>query len=228
MNTKSFSILIIFLVLLGKTNGQNSYQIGGLPSVNVNYKLKNDYSLNSKIESRKLIQKVDFNGVTLKKNDYLLTDISVLFAKKINLNKRVSAGYLLRVDDKELYHRFIQQFVILQKTTHFRFSHRFLVDETLSKVEALEIRIRYRISSEIPLNGNSIDTKEFYLKINNEYLNSFQDNKHDLEVRFVPLIGLDLNKNFKIETGLDYRINSFLKDKTNHNTWLCLSIFVEF
>jgi hypothetical protein len=219
---------MLWFVRCGQTvSAQSTFQLGGLPSLNVNKKLKNDWSVNSKIESRLLFQRGDLQGEVDKNFKYVLTDISLFGAKKIGLGSRIALGYLIRFEEKEVYHRFVQQFVLVQKLSGSRLAHRLLCDQTFSASEAPEFRLRYRLTSELPLNGESVDPGEFYMKINNEYVNSIQAMKYDLEIRLVPLLGYDISKRLKIETGLDYRVNGFLKGSTRHSYWMNLNFFVE-
>lgn len=229
MNTKRITFLLVLVSLFTKTvaNSQNTYQWGVLPSVNLNHKLKNDWSLNTKIEGRHLFQSGEINGVLFEKNNYVLTDFSLIVAKKVGLNSRVGAGYLIRVEGAELYHRFIQQYIIVQKLSGFRIAHRFLADQTISESERPQFRIRYRMTTEIPLNGESVDSKEFYVKLNNEYVNSLQAREYDLEIRFIPLLGYGFSNILKMETGLDYRVNSFLQNTTRNSYWMTLNVFIE-
>ncbi len=229
LNTKLLSFLgmIVALQFINSVNAQSTYRVGAMPSLNLNSKLKNDWSLNMKIESRQLIQSGRFNDDADKNYKYVLTDFSLISAKKIGLNSRLAGGYLIRVEDGELFHRFLQQYIIVQSMTGFRLAHRFASDQTFSDSEKPEYRVRYRIASEIPLNGESVDPGEFYLKINNEYLNIFQESEYDLEIRLVPLLGYDFTDSFKIETGLDYRVSSFLNDNTRHSFWMSLNLFIE-
>lgn len=229
MNTK-ITYLVFILLLCQYSNtvfAQSTFQMGGLPSLNFNIKLKNDWSLNSKIESRLLFQRGEINGDVDKNFNYVLTDFSLIGAKKIGLNSRIAGGYLIRFKEGVLNHRFIQQYVIVQKLSGFRLAHRFLCDQTFSASEEPEFRLRYRITSELPLNGESVDPGEYYLKINNEYINSLQAMEYDLEIRLIPLIGYDISERFKIETGLDYRVNSFLTNNTRHSYWMTLNFFIE-
>lgn len=87
--------------------------------------------------------------------------------------------------------------------------------------------IKYRIASEIPLNGESVDSKELYFNYSIEYLNDWQDSDCDLEIRFVTLWGYNLKSNDKIEMGLDYRVNSYLDKNTGHSFWVNLDWFIE-
>lgn len=208
-------------------SAQSTYQFGVLPSVNLNKKMKNNWSLNTKLESRQLFQRGEFNGTADKEYNYVLTDMSLIAAKKVGLNSRIAGGYLIRLEDGDFFHRFIQQYVIVQKLSGWRLAHRIMSDQTFSKIEKPDIRLRYRITSEIPLNGESVDPGEFYLKLNNEYINSFQANEYDLEIRLIPLLGYDITDNVKIESGLDYRVNSFLNNSTRHSYWMTFNLFIE-
>lgn len=229
MNTEIKYLIPVLVLLLFHcdVNSQSTYQFGALPSLNLNRKLENDWSLNAKLESRQLFRRGVINGNTEKEYDYILTDFSLIAAKKVGLNSRIAAGYLIRFEDAEVFHRFIQQYVIIQKMSGYRLAHRLLSDQTFSGVEKPEIRFRYRITAEIPLNGESVDPGEFYLKLNNEYINSFQAMDYDLEIRLIPLLGFDITENYKIESGLDYRVNSFLNNKTRHSYWMTFNLFID-
>ncbi|MBK7474896.1 MAG: DUF2490 domain-containing protein [Haliscomenobacter sp.] len=229
MNTKATYLipLLALIQLPSGLHGQSTYQLGGLPSLNLNKKLKNEWSLNAKLESRQLFQRGKTNENPEKEYKYVLTDLSFIAAKKVGLNSRIGGGYLIRLEDGELFHRFIQQYVIVQKMSGFRLAHRILSDQTFSGDEKPEIRFRYRITSEIPLNGSSVDLGEFYLKFNNEYLNSFQAQEYDLEIRLIPLLGFDITDNFKLESGMDYRVDSFFNKSARHSYWMTFNLFVD-
>ena len=206
---------------------QSTYRVGGLPSINLNYKLENDWSSNFKIESRQLVQRGTFNGDSDNSYAYVLTDYSLIAAKKVGLNSRISGGYLFRYRDGNAIHRLIQQYTVIQNLARFRVAHRVVTDQTFSLSEATEYRLRYRLAMEIPLNGQSADPKEFYLKISNEYLNSVQNSDYDFEIRLVPLLGYRVSENQKIEVGLDYRVISFLNQHARHSFWTSINWFIE-
>lgn len=205
---------------------QSNFQSGLLPSINLNKKLENDWSLNFKIESRQILKEGIIGDDNPIQYDYELTDLSIVSAKKIAINQTIAAGYLIRLRDQKPTHRFIQQYVITSNYSGFRLSHRFVADETFDEGEAMELRLRYRISSLFPLNGQSIDPKEFYIKINHEYVNAFQNSDYNLEIRLIPFLGYVVNDDSKFEFGLDYRINSFLENQTSNRYWLSLNWFL--
>lgn len=226
-NIKFITIILLLLSFQNISFSQTTYRFGLLPTLNLNKKLRQGWSFNTKLESRQLLQRGTYGGESDKEYDYVLTDLSGIVAKKVGLNSRIAGGYLIRLEDGLFSHRFIQQYVLVQKLLGWRLAHRLSSDQTFSKAESPEYRLRYRITSEIPLNGQSVDSKEFYLKISNEYLNSLQEKKYNIEIRFIPLLGYNMNYTFKIEVGLDYRVSSFLHNSTRHSYWISFNLFID-
>lgn len=216
---KKIPIIFIFSALSAICNAQSSYQYGIIPSINLHKKIPGNWATNFKLESRQSI----FNQEL--KYDYLLTEVSLVVTKRIATNITVGGGYLLRAVDDKFKNRAIQQISFSKKYPGLRMAHRIMTDQTFEKNENTELRLRYRISSEIPLEGQSIDVKEFYLKINNEYLNSLQGVDYDLEVRGVALLGYSVSALNDVEIGIDYRLDSFVSGNPRNRTWLSINFF---
>lgn len=219
MRRLCFIIITILLTHL-EISAQNSNELGFLPSLNVNKKLPNDWSINFKSESRQSLVKDDF------KYEYLLTDISLAASKKVGINTAVSLGYLVRLYEGGSKNRIQQQITLVQRLATFRLSHRFLADQTFSNDEDTEFRLRYRISSEIPLQGKSLDPNEFFIKLNNEYLNSWHEKSYDLEIRLASYLGYVVSPANKLELGLDYRADSFIEGNQRNRFWIGLNIYL--
>ncbi len=198
---------------------QASHQMGLLPSVNLNKKLPKDWSMNFKAESRQSLYSESFDY------EYLLTDVALLAAKKIGVNTSAAGGYLIRMDAEGVRHRAIQQISFVKRYAGFRLSHRVSADQTFGKDDAPEYRLRYRLSPEIPLQGLSLDPKEFFLKLSNEYLGSMQHDDLDLEIRLAAFIGYALSPKQKLELGLDYRLDSFIHGQARNRYWIGLNFY---
>lgn len=229
MSTKRLFCIAFFVLcfVINTVYTQHSYQWGALPSLNANYSLKNDWSLNGRLESRILFLTGRSDGLKNRDVNYQLTDFALLGAKKVGLKSRVAGGFLVRVEGNEIIFRLIQQYILVRKMSGIRFAHRIMTDQTFSESEKPDFRLRYRLSTEFALNGESVDPGEFYIKFNNEYLNSIQDLTYDLEIRLVPLLGYSLNDRYKIEAGLDYRVNSFIRGNTRHSYWMNFNFFID-
>lgn len=212
-------IIFIFSFVPAIICAQNSYQFGILPSINLLKKFPGNWTTNFKVESRQSLYNQEL------KYDYLLTDVSLVVTKRIAANITVGGGYLMRAEEDTFKNRAIQQISFSKKYTGFRMAHRIMTDQTFEKDENPELRFRYRISSEIPLEGQSIDLNEFYLKINNEYLNSWQSDDYDMEIRLVGLFGYSISPLNDLEMGIDYRLDSFINGNSRNRMWLSINFF---
>jgi hypothetical protein len=213
-------IAVLFFVLLPIFSlAQNNYTYGVLPSANINYKLPRDWFTNFKAESRQELYKNDFEYT------YKLTELSFGAGTKVGLRTKVAAGYQLGIANREVFHRFIQQVSHVNKFPSFTLAHRLQTDQTTQKDEDTEYRIRYRLSAEVPLSGQTTDPREFYLKFSNEYLNSIQSSEYDLEIRVAGFIGYVFTPKTKIETGFDNRTDSFILDRRRNRFWLGLNFY---
>lgn len=221
-------IFIAGFLMFVTLSAQGVYRTGLMPSVNFTRKLTDDWRLNFKAESRVSIaesERIDFLDADM---SYVLTDLSIIAARKAGIGKSVAGGYLIRIRDDMVSHRFIQQFTILGKAGNVRLSHRIAADETISKNLPPVYRLRYRIVADVPLNGQSVDPGEFYLKAGNEYLGSLQSGNVNIEIRVIPLIGYAFTDNNKFEGGIDYRISSLIDDTPVNSIWLALNWFISF
>ncbi|NVK64156.1 MAG: DUF2490 domain-containing protein [Flavobacteriales bacterium] len=206
---------------------QEAYQLGTLPSVNMNSKLKNDWSVNLKVETRQIYQRGYFSGESLREFNYQLSDFTFTGAKKVGFYGRVGVGYLFRIREGEIVHRVNQQYNYTKQYNWTRLSHRVLTDQTFFANEAPDFRLRYRISSQTPLNGQSLEQKEWYAKVNNEYVNNWQNANYNLEIRLIPMLGYTITTQNKVEFGIDYRLNSVMTEAINHRFWLALNWYLE-
>ena len=224
---KILFVLFLFLFVAVEARSQSTYRAGLLPKLNIGKKFTNLYALNFKTESRLAFSQGRFQDNPPFKADYLLTDVSLILSRKVGLNNKIAGGYLARFRDGKVIHRSIQQFTLVSRFSTFRLGHRFASDQSFTSGEKPEIRLRYRIASDFPLNGESLDPKEFYLKVSNEYLNSFSGSSYDLEIRFSPLVGYYFSDVNKFEFGLDYRISSFIEDPARHSFWLGINWYLK-
>lgn len=213
--------------MMNKAQAQNAFQIGLLPSVVLTDKKENDWAVIYEIDSRQQLSTGIFKGLSENKYKYVLTDFSVLAAKKISPRSRLAGGYLLRIEQDKIFHRFIQQYTYTHQVDSLALSHRFSTDQTFSSVEKPTFRVRYRVATEVPLAGKTLEADEFYIKMSNEYLNSWQDSEYDLEIRLVPLLGFNFRNDKKLEMGMDYRLDSFLQNNTRHSFWVNINLLIE-
>ena len=220
------ALIFIFFSTVSHGSAQNLYQLGTLPTINVNKKFDKDWALNFKWESRQSFRRGTFGKESTSGLEYILSDLSLIASKKVGLNNSLAAGYLVRILDDRVVHRTIQQFTIVDKYGRVRVAYRFAADQTFIPNAANEYRLRFRLGALFPLNGDTVDPKEFYFKLNHEYLNSLESDIYDLEIRALPLLGYEFTDNNKVEIGLDYRFNSFINPILVHRFWFSLNWYL--
>ncbi len=223
---KKYYFIILLIFFATKNYSQAKYQIGTLPSLNISKSLKNNWKLNLKTEFRQLFKTGVFKEESISKYEYVHTDVAFNLSKKVGLNNTLAVGFLLRITEGETKQRAIQQFTLVSNFNNFKLAHRIRTDQTFSKTESTEIRVRYRITFNKALNGLTIDNKEYYLKLNNEYVNSFTGNIYDLEYRINPNLGYVFSDNNKIELGIEYRNNGFVNNDNRSRFFAVINWYV--
>ena len=207
---KNILLLLLFILLLAtKAFSQSDFDFGYLPKVIVVKKLSNKTKWVNSIETRQIIfdEKYQFT--------HNLVDISSIYSLQTSSNQSLNFGYILRFRRDETIHRTFQHYNIVNRFSSLKLGHRFALEQFYQTQKQTTFRTRYRISTEKPLNGERVDVKEFYLKVGNEYLYDFSD----LEIRLIPYLGYQASKKDKIEFGLDFRVNSFIKNQTENTLW---------
>lgn len=222
---KTSYLLTLFLSAGLITNAQN--QIGLLPQVNADFKIGENWKVNAKVEGRQLFIQ---HPLTAGKNQFEFErlDLEFVASKSLSSFDAIGGGYLVRRQDGNLLHRFIQQYVITQNLFVFRLAHRFRVDQTIENQEKLQVRLRYRVSFEQPLNGLIVDPGEFYLKLNNEYLGILKDRKGNLEIRGLACLGYNKSEQDQLETGADYRLEDIINSNPVYKLYLYVGWYHSF
>lgn len=226
MKIKCIFIFGILLLPFSPGWSQGVYSAGVLPQINLNISLSKDWRLNAKAESRQLFSEGQFKQNFKTAYRYDLTDIALIASRKAGANNTLGAGYMIRFRNNEVIHRFIQQYSIVKKYDQFRLGHRISTDQTIRNNNPFQFRLRYRIGVEKALNGKDVDPKEFYFKLNNEYLFSVEDSETDLELRLLPAFGYAFTDTNKFEFGIDYRVSEFIPGTSRNQFWLHLSWFI--
>lgn len=226
MTIKSISTFAVFLFHFSGLWSQGVYSAGILPQINLNIPLSKEWRMNTKVESRQLFFEGKINKDFKTTYRYDLTDIAFIASRRTGANSSFGIGYMIRFRGNSVIHRFIQQYSTVKKYDQFRLGHRISTDQTIHENNAVQLRLRYRVGLEKPLSGKDVDSKEFYFKLNNEYLFSNQGSINDVELRLIPVLGYSFNDFNKFECGIDYRISKFISDDPVNQLWLNMGWFI--
>jgi hypothetical protein len=214
---KKFVILFYIWLIPLLASGRNFIGNAAIsPDLSFNIKLNDRYTINSKIESFLFFYDIGQSSDHWQ-NYYDGTDIQVFVTRRLNPFQRVALGYQLGTEPaSNISHRFIQQFSWVNRPGNLVLGHRLRSDQTLEQEAPLRIRLRFRTSLEIPLQGQALDPGEFFILTSAEAIGSKQQTQTDLETRFVLQGGFLIKVGNKLQWGFDFRSrynNDFMNNR---------------
>lgn len=213
------SILFVIFYFMPVVSGQ-PFHAGLMPELSVSYTWSDHIQQTLKIESAHDLYHHETGQFDY---SYDQTDIQLYLEGRINPFFKTAGGYQYRLNgDGDNSHRMIQQVAFLQRKTGFRLGHRLRTDQTINSSDPVNWRFRYRLSAEIPLEGQSLDAGEIYLLLSGEPIYSLQDASSNLEARLTTSLGYSINNTSNLEMGLDYRMTSLLDNLSRQIVWLRL------
>ncbi len=219
------SICLFLLLICTDLGAQQT--VGLLPNVVVSQKLK-DLKVNYSWQSRVSRSSDTSSDPEWSDTAYRLSDLSIVATRSWDVNKSMAAGALYRInaDGANLF-RLRQHIGIISPWQQLRVSHRILLDESFVSGRDPLIRLRYRLSTDLPLNGTQIDNNEWYLKSTIELLQRYRSSTYRMDLRGGLYIGRKLTNSNKIELGIDYRHEGVAKSNAENIYWLAMSLYTQ-
>lgn len=215
------ALLILGLCCLSfLCNAQNQvFFTGFFPELSFTKKLANENRINFKIENQHIL----FNNSDEVEDKFQFkhyrTDIMAFYDYRISPTKSISLGLFHRFQEDEDGNRIIQQFLALKRLRSLRLTHRLRTDQTFTKNDPIEIRLRYRLSLEIPLNGATLDPGEHYLLLSGESIFSNKGNEREIENRLAFSWGKLFLNGQKLEWSIDYRTDGYVQKPFRTRLW---------
>jgi hypothetical protein len=221
-------VLTLFLVFTSTIlfSQRAAVLMGTIPEIAFSYRLNDRIKFNSKIES--------FHGFLSRLDDeryrwshfHRGVNIQAFGSYRLDPFQSIAIGYQYGVEFDEFdSHRLIQQYSIVRKPLNIKFGHRFRSDQTFYRDETWMLRLRYRLSAEIPMQGQTIDQGEFYMVVSEEVLYALQSGESAFQNRLIGSVGHFFPNNDKLQLGLEYRLG-FARIITAHGLWLRVSWFI--
>ncbi|UZD22952.1 DUF2490 domain-containing protein [Algoriphagus halophytocola] len=227
---RKFYLTSLLLLLSLETSFAQDPQFftGFFPEAALTKKLKNDQKIIFKIEH----QDIFYNNSGDQKDElqftHYRTDLMGFYDFKLNPSKSIAFGVFHRIQKGANANRIIQQFAAVNRLRGLKLAHRFRTDQTFTKGDPLEIRLRYRLATEIPLSGSTLDPGEHYLLLSNEPIFSLQGGEFEIENRLVLSLGKLIASSQKLEWSLDYRTDKFIQEGFRTRLWAKVGYFYSF
>lgn len=201
---------------------------GLFPELSLTKKVNELYKVNFKVENQHVVFDNRDSEFENPQFTHYRTDIMGFFDRSLRPGMSVALGLFHRFQENEDGNRIIQQFALLQKSRVLRINHRFRTDQTFTRNQPLELRFRYRLSVEIPLEGEEVDLGEFYLLTSGESIFSRQGGDFEIENRLAASLGRFFSKKEKLEWGIDYRTDGFIQEGFRTRLWGKISYYYNF
>lgn len=215
-------IMLLSYFFVTTSYAQNYF--GATPQINADFDIGQFLSIDAKIQNRFLLYQnpPEESG---DRSGFEHTGIQFIATAKRGFLKNFGAGYLFRWDNSgdSFVHRIIEQYSTEQQLDAVQLEHRIRADQTFRREEGVKYRFRYSIGVEQPLEGATIDPKEYYLAFDNEYVGAFQDGMGQFEIRFSSAIGYKMSKDDQVKAGLDYRASNLLEYDAKNTLWLAIA-----
>lgn len=227
---KKLIAFITFILVVGSLSAQQNqvFFTGIFPEVSLTKKVNDRIKLNFKVENQEII----FNNQDAQSENpqftHYRTDLMMFFDRSIRPGISVALGIFHRFQENEDGNRIIQQLAILQRMRNLRINHRMRTDQTFTRNDDLEVRFRYRFSMEIPLEGDEVDPKEFYMVLSEEPIFSYKGGDFEIENRTAIALGKLFNSQEKLEWALDYRTDGYVQEGFRTRLWMKISYYYNF
>lgn len=220
--------LTVFLLLLsfGFVKAQNARVYAGIfPEIGLNLPLGENLKYTAKIESQNGLYSDDSSNDKEWNYFHNQTDLQSFIGYKVTSRIKGAIGYQYRIEDGENSHRSIQQLTWLNQFRVLRLGSRVRADQKYSSAISPEYRVRYRASTDLPLQGEKLDDGEKYLLLSAEVIYALQGGESSIENRIVAGIGHFINRTKKLELSLDYRTDPYFPNINRHRIWCKFSFY---
>lgn len=204
--------LIVFTICFCNLSFSQKSEVGNWFIYFGNQKINQNWNLHSEIQYRNYNFIGDTNQLLLRTGiGYNLTEDNnnvLLGYGFINTQKYIPNSDE-KIDSNE--HRIYQQFITKQKLGKGLIQHRYRIEERFLKND-FQLRFRYFLGLNIPINKKVMEKNTIYLSVYNELFINAESPLFDRN-RLYGALGFVFNKNLKIETGFMAQTH----EKSNRN-----------
>lgn len=216
---KKLGLLLIPLFICHVLWSQNTDRLG------VRLKLKSDIStasswnFKSGLESRQIFRELVHGVEEWRGYKYERTSFSVLAGRPVEDLGKLHAGYMIRRLGTNWVHRGIQQIAWSSGDGFWTFKQRVRLDQTFQMGKNPSFRLRYRIGSNLPLNGTSLEAREWYFSWSHEHMPIHKAGLFTYEIRLNLMVGYLFENSSKVSTGLEGRWSDITLDRKEYQLW---------
>lgn len=209
MTTLSFRkfLIPIFLLFTCSMFSQGNFGAYAEPKISVNLDPANRWSFNFGIANRNFIPTEDAEEFEVQQ-----VELGHFTSYEVGFYSKLSLGVLYRLRNARADEKRITiQFGSSRKYNLIKVAHRARLEQRWRPDDSY--RTRYQFAVELPLSGDRVDQKEYFVVTSTEALLSFgQGRKPSLEQRLGLSLGRELSRGNKLSLGLEYQLDDYTND----------------
>ncbi len=201
---------LIFIFYASNTFGQGERLLVWESGAFVTYQPFKSWKFNSSIVQRTST----FSSPEGNTNEFSYLEINQMVSRKLNPWISTALGYKFRSNDpvdelSSFEHRITEQLGWVHLERRARLVSRLRVEQRIAD-DSFAQRQRYRISIDMPLSGEKLDPKEFYLVFSNEILYQIEwSDRNSWSDRIGGTLGYLLSQSLRLEVNFIHRIEDF-------------------
>ena len=221
-------LLVGFAIFPAEAPAQDGLLLQWEPTLSYTRKVNTRWEANIQVNAQQsLTPPIEANSGRRYHLNYAQTQLFATYTWRTNL--KLSGGYSFRANDAtetltSHNHRLMEQLAFLSYLRGRRWANRLRLEQRFQD-KGYVSRWRYRISFDVPLNGEQLNPGEKYLVASNEWLFSFASQRRDHQNRFYVGVGWYSQARRKIETGLQYRLGGIGTGTAEHVLWFTTAFY---
>lgn len=202
-----FICISCFFITVLSAQSQSVRRLVWEGGIAVDYELIKDYQFNSSLMQRTSF--LEDNEGSFMALSFL--EINHFVTRKLNPFLKISVGYKYRtdepVDQLDVFeHRFTEQLAYTHLDRRLRLVSRVRLEQRIGSVNYAD-RYRYRLSFDVPLRGEKIDSGEFFLVGSSELLyEDLKGGRNTWENRLSGSLGYVISKKIKADFTITLRL----------------------
>ena len=220
-------LMVAFTLGSLAVQAQSLWEGGWLPEISVSHRWSEKWRVSTQLESMQQLYSNGGAGPLDLDYQYIRTDLTAVLSHSLNPNWSLAAGNMFRFSTGDgVTYRSLQQVAYNTRGGAVRFGHRLRTDQTFTPNQPTLWRLRYRLSLEVPLQGQSLDPGEWYWLGSTEQLMRIRRGDSSWEHRLSASLGYYFNARNKLEFGFDYRHDESFFFQSRNRLWTTINYYI--
>jgi hypothetical protein len=193
--------LLLFITIIYPVKSQSPPGWSVLPAYTIGYKFASSWQLTGKVEVNNQNIPNGFESLFNVSRYTSEIGLQTFISYKLSAVSGLAVGYQWSTET----HTVLPQYSLVVYLAQLKLGNRIRNEIRFRNNEIDSYRLRYRLATQIPLNGNKLDEGEMYLKTQLEQLVRYKSEAQNYEIRTSLVAGNLVNNRNKLEYGFEFQ-----------------------